>query len=449
MEPCRKQKPDLEPIMKILIVEDDRSVAQTLELILSSYNYAVDIAEDGEAGRQMADAFEHDLIILDIFLPKLDGVTLCQQLRGNGLQVPILLLTGQEGAHQKAIALNAGADDYVVKPFDTEELMARVQALLRRGNIAHQPILAWEKLSVDPSTRKVSYDTHSLVLAPKEYAILELFLRNPEKAHGASAILEHAWNSVESPGEETVRVHIKVLRQKLTAVGAPKDLIKTVHRVGYCLNPIYAKMQDRAEATELSPEVPQETAPEPLDQALQQVLAQLNATQAELRQKNQALAQAEQTTLRTQQQLQAIYAEFDQRVAERITDLQRLYDFVPCAYHVLDSGGRYVQVNDVELQMLGYERDEMLGHPLVEFLSAESIPVFQAHFPLEHPQRWIKDLKLTLIRKDGGILPVNLSAIPLPNRLGNHAMSHSIMMMDMEEQTQLILGPYCAQHASK
>jgi PAS domain S-box-containing protein len=446
----QKIKACLEPSMKILIIEDDLTVAKTLELILSGYNYAVDIAADGEAGRQMADAFEHDLIILDICLPKLDGITLCQQLRADGFQVPILLLTGQEGAHQKAIALNAGADDYVVKPFDTEELVARVQALLRRGNIAHQPILTWENLSVDPSTRKVAYNSHPLVLAPKEYAILELFLRSPEKAYGASAILEHAWNSVESPGEETVRVHIKALRQKLTAVGAPKDFIKTVHRVGYCLNPVYAKAhgpETSGPSSEPSDARPQD-AEEPVEQDLQQMLAQLYAVQSELGQKTQALEHAEQTILRTQQQLHAIYTEFDQRVAERIAELQSLYNFVPCAYHVLDHGGVYVQVNDVELQMLGYGRNDLIGHPLVDFLSAESIPVFQTHFPLE-PQRRIKDLKLTLVRKDGEILPVSLSAIPLPSRMGNPAMNHSIMIMDMEVQPQLILGPYCVQHVPK
>ncbi|HEY9658362.1 MAG TPA: response regulator transcription factor, partial [Allocoleopsis sp.] len=114
--------------MKILVVEDDPAVAHTLQLLFSSYSYAVDIASDGDAGLQLADAFDYDLMLLDVILPGMDGITLCQRLRAKGLKTPILLLTGQGEGRQKAIALNAGADDYVVKPFDTEELVARVQA---------------------------------------------------------------------------------------------------------------------------------------------------------------------------------------------------------------------------------------------------------------------------------------------------------------------------------
>ncbi|MCU0568847.1 MAG: PAS domain S-box protein [Oculatellaceae cyanobacterium Prado106] len=225
--------------MKILIVEDDRAIVETLQYLFSSYNYASDIATDGETGLAMAEAFEYDLMVLDIGLPKLDGVGLCQQLRSQGFQNPILLLTGRGGAKQKAAALNAGADDYVVKPFETEELMARIQALLRRGNITNQPILNWGNLSLDPSSRRVMYGSDRLSLTPKEYAILELFLRHPETVLSAATILDHAWTSIDFPGEEAVRAHIKTLRQKFTAIGAPKDLIQTVHRVGYRLNPRY------------------------------------------------------------------------------------------------------------------------------------------------------------------------------------------------------------------
>ncbi len=137
--------------MKILIVEDDPTVVQTLQILLASCSYAVDVANDGEAGLQMVEVYDYDLIMLDMLLPNLGGLDVCQQLRKQGCKTPILLLTGQDGGRQKAIALNAGADDYVVKPFDAEELIARVQALLRRGNTATQPILAWGPLSVDPA----------------------------------------------------------------------------------------------------------------------------------------------------------------------------------------------------------------------------------------------------------------------------------------------------------
>jgi PAS domain S-box-containing protein len=226
--------------MKILVVEDDLDIAQTLRILFSRFNYSVDLAADGEMGLSMSNAYEYDLILLDVILPGIDGVSVCQQLRTQGLQCPVLLLTGQDSGQQKAIALNAGADDYVVKPFDAHELVARVQALLRRGQMTRQPILTWGNLSIHPSRRVVTYSTRSLTLTPKEYAILELFLRNPQNLFSARLILEHAWNSLEFPGEEAVRVHIKELRHKLTAAGAPKDFIKTIHRVGYQLNPLYS-----------------------------------------------------------------------------------------------------------------------------------------------------------------------------------------------------------------
>ncbi|MBE7385723.1 MAG: response regulator transcription factor [Leptolyngbya sp. SIO1E4] len=226
--------------MKILVVEDDLAVAQTLQILLSTYYYAVDIAVDGEAGLEMADAFDYDLVLLDIWLPGIDGFDFCQQLRATGFRMPILVLTAQDGGSQKANALNAGADDYVVKPFDVEELMARVQALLRRGRIKTQPILTWGNLSVEPSSCSVRYGTQLLPLTPKEYGILELFLRNPRRVFSARTILDQVWNSTESPGEEVVRVHLKEVRKKLKAVGVPGDFIKTIHRTGYRLNPSYA-----------------------------------------------------------------------------------------------------------------------------------------------------------------------------------------------------------------
>ncbi|MEM9451913.1 MAG: response regulator transcription factor [Cyanobacteria bacterium P01_E01_bin.6] len=228
--------------MKILVVEDDPPIAKALDYLLSEYHYAVDIATDGETGLKMEEAFDYDLILLDIMLPRLNGIQLCQHLRAKGFYSPILLLTGKDGAHQKAIALNAGADDYVVKPFDAEELIARVQALLRRGGPKTQPKLTWGNLCIDPSNRKVTYGTHVFPTTPKEYAILELLLRHSQTVFSSRAILDQVWCSVESPGEEAVRVHIKELRKKFKAVGAPSDFIKTIYRVGYRLNPLYSSV---------------------------------------------------------------------------------------------------------------------------------------------------------------------------------------------------------------
>jgi DNA-binding response OmpR family regulator len=225
--------------MKILVVEDDQNIAQVLGLLLATYGYAVDIAEDGQAGLQMAEAFEYDLVVLDVILPKLDGISLCRQLRTRQQQMPILLLTGQGTGHQKAIALNAGADDYVVKPFDSEELIARIQALLRRGSTVAPPLLEWGYLQLSPENKRATYGSESLSLTPKEYTLLELFLRHSQRPLSAEMILNHAWSSLESPGSEAVRAHIKELRKKLKQVGAPPDLIKTVYGTGYQLNPLY------------------------------------------------------------------------------------------------------------------------------------------------------------------------------------------------------------------
>lgn len=224
--------------MRVLVVEDDLNIAKTLKLLLSSYSYAVDVSVDAESALQMVEAFTYDLVLLDVVLPGLDGISLCQTLRTRGYQMPILLLTGQDSGQQKALALNIGADDYVVKPFDAEELVARLQALLRRGRTVAQPILQWGELQLDPSSRSVFYGTALLTLTPKEYAILTLLLRNPQRVLNSKEILEHAWTAEECPGEETVRVHIKGLRQKLKAVGAPSNLIETVYRVGYRLRSI-------------------------------------------------------------------------------------------------------------------------------------------------------------------------------------------------------------------
>lgn len=152
--------------------------------------------------------------------------------------MPILLLTGRDSSHDKAIGLDAGADDYVVKPFDEEELVARIRALLRRGGSTSLPVLEWGSLKLDPTTHEATYDEQPLQLTPKEYALLELLLRNNRRVFSCGVILEHLWSYEETPGEEAVRTHIKGLRQKLKVAGAPADLIETVYGIGYRLKPL-------------------------------------------------------------------------------------------------------------------------------------------------------------------------------------------------------------------
>jgi two-component system, OmpR family, response regulator len=224
--------------MKILLVEDDNRISDVLAEALIDQNYTVDIAEDGSMGWEFVMAFPYDLIVLDLMLPKLDGISLCQQLRQKGYSTPVLMLTAKDASFDKVIGLDAGADDYVVKPFDLPELMARIRALLRRIDTSLPLILEWGGLHLDPNTFNTSYLENTLHLTPTEYRILELFLRNVHKTWNRSEILEHLWSLNEPPGEETVKVHIRSLRQKLRSAGADADFIETVYGMGYRLKQI-------------------------------------------------------------------------------------------------------------------------------------------------------------------------------------------------------------------
>ncbi len=241
--------------MRILIVEDDELVAQELVQALSLQKYAVDVAFDGQVGWELVSAFTYDLILLDVMLPKLDGITLCRRLRSQGLQTPILLVTGQNNSTHKVVGLDAGADDYVTKPFDLQELSARIRALLRRGSTELPPILQWGDLKLDPSTCEVTYQSKILALTPKEYGLLELFLRYSHRVFSRGAILDHLWSFEASPGEETVTSHIKGLRQKLKAAGLKEDPIETVYGIGYRLKPNQIVAVDgKSRINHLSPE---------------------------------------------------------------------------------------------------------------------------------------------------------------------------------------------------
>lgn len=221
--------------MRILLVEDDDRIAKALAETLKDRQYLVDLATNGEIGWDYLQAFDYDLVILDIMLPKLDGISLCQQMRREGYMNPVLILTARDTSDDKVKGLDAGADDYVVKPFDLPELAARIRALLRRGNSTLPPVLEWERLRLDPGTCEVTYAGQPLHLTPKEYGLLELLLRNSPRVLSRSTILDRLWSFEDPPAEEAVKVHIKDLRKKLRAVGAPPDFIQTVYGLGYRL----------------------------------------------------------------------------------------------------------------------------------------------------------------------------------------------------------------------
>ncbi len=223
--------------MRVLVVEDDPSIAELIEAILYQENYAVDLAADGQMGLDLSDSYEYDLILLDISLPRQDGISICQEIRSRGSQVPIMLLTALDSPVDRARGLNAGADDYLGKPFDPVEFLARIHALLRRSSSLSPPVLAWGDLQLDPLSATVTYADRSVAVTPKEYAMLELFLRNSKRVFSCSAILDYLWSYDEAPSEEAIRTHIKGIRQKLKKAGATTDYVETVYGIGYRLKP--------------------------------------------------------------------------------------------------------------------------------------------------------------------------------------------------------------------
>jgi DNA-binding response OmpR family regulator len=235
--------------VKILLIEDDENLAQSVREALATQHYLIDLASDGQSASDLADAFEYDLILLNLLLPKLDGIAFCQQRRERGDRTPILLMTARDDRELKVRGLDAGADDYVIKPFDLEELLARVRALLRRGNDSLPPAIEWRGLRLDPRSCEVTYGGKILKLTAKEYGLIELFLRNPHRIFSQSALLDHLWSFEEPPSENAVRTQIKGLRQKLKAAGAQADLLETVYGLGYRLKPQSDRESQKAPAS--------------------------------------------------------------------------------------------------------------------------------------------------------------------------------------------------------
>ncbi|MCM0590172.1 MAG: response regulator [Gloeotrichia echinulata CP02] len=258
--------------MKVLCVEDDQNLAQMLQLALVKQRYHVDLAADGEIGWDLAQAYVYDLILLDLMLPKLDGMSFCQQLRAGksftltpNRDTPVILITALDAVTNKVIGLDAGADDYLVKPFNLEELLARIRALLRRNQGRRSPLLSWGELYLNPQSCEVSYRGQPILLAAKEYEILELFLRNPDQIFSPSRLLERVWAVDEFPSEGAVRAHMKGLRQKLRQAGAD-NIFETIYKLGYRLKQEQLTGENIGEGKEKErtiPPAPQSTASPP------------------------------------------------------------------------------------------------------------------------------------------------------------------------------------------
>jgi DNA-binding response OmpR family regulator len=220
--------------MRILITEDEKDLADALARGLHQQGYAADIAFDGEEALAMAEVNDYDLIILDLNLPKIDGVEVCQRIRAAGSPVGILMLTARSSLDDRVNGLDQGADDYLIKPFHFPELLARVRAILRREGETRDPILRIGDLVLDPNAVKGYFKGSEIVFTTKEFAILEYLMRNAGRVISQEELLEHVWNEDANMFTQTVKVHIKNIRSKLNTAGAG-DLISTVKGRGYLL----------------------------------------------------------------------------------------------------------------------------------------------------------------------------------------------------------------------
>ena len=220
--------------MRLLVVEDEKKVAGFIKKGLEEEGYAVDLACDGETGLAMGLDGVHDLIILDIHLPKMDGLRVLQELRRKKLTTPVLLLTVRAAIEDKVLGLDTGADDYLTKPFAFQELLARVRALLRRGAATGSPILQVADLTMDPATRSVSRGGEKIELTAKEFALLDYFMRHPGRVLTRTMIAEHVWDYDFDPMTNVIDVYVNYLRKKIDS-GRDRKLLHTVRGTGYVM----------------------------------------------------------------------------------------------------------------------------------------------------------------------------------------------------------------------
>lgn len=249
--------------MKILLIEDDEIFIEHLSTSLMRQNYTVEAVAEANLGWEYAQATKYDLIVLDINLPDLDGISLCQKLRQAHYEGAILLLTANTDDLSKVNGLDAGADDYVIKSCTPEELCARIRALLRRPRELTATVLQWGELQLDPRTCQVSYRHQAISLSPKEYALLELFLRHPQQIFSSDILIERLWSFDDTPGDETVRTHIKRLRRKLKRAGA-SQVIENIYGMGYRLMAAPEAAIAAAPEPPRSPQTPAPPLPPPV-----------------------------------------------------------------------------------------------------------------------------------------------------------------------------------------
>jgi len=220
--------------VRILVVEDEPKLSTTLRRGLEEQGYAVDVAHDGEEGLAFAELGPYDVIVLDLMLPRLDGMELCRRLRARRVATAILMLTARDAVDDRVLGLDAGADDYLTKPFAFRELLARVRALLRRAGPVRDPILRVGDLELDPASREVRRGGRRIELTSKEYSMLEYFMRRPNRVLTRGQIAEHVWDFDFVAMSNVVDVYVRYLRRKLGDEREPR-LLHTVRGTGYQL----------------------------------------------------------------------------------------------------------------------------------------------------------------------------------------------------------------------
>jgi len=220
--------------VRILLAEDHAETAALLAKGLREHAYAVDVVGDGAAALESAELNDYDLLVLDIMLPTLDGLEICRRLRAGQLHTPVLMLTGRDGVGDRVAGLDAGADDYLTKPFAFDELVARVRALLRRRPLLQQRILEVGDLQIDTVTRRTTRDGRTIELTAKEYALLEYLASRRGELVSRAEIGEHVWDEHFDPFSNLIEVYIQRLRRKISDGGA--DLIQTRRGQGYVLS---------------------------------------------------------------------------------------------------------------------------------------------------------------------------------------------------------------------
>ena len=220
--------------MRVLVVEDERKLGELLRRGLGEEGYAADLADRGEEALWMAQAVSYDAIVLDVMLPGADGFEICRRMRGNGVWSPVLMLTARDAVDDRVSGLDAGADDYLAKPFAFEELLARLRALTRRAPAERPPVLEVGDLRLDPAAHKAWRGDHELVLSAKEFSLLELFMRQPGVTLSRTQLLDGAWDMAFESRSNVIDVYVRYLREKIDRP-FDRDSIETIRGVGYRL----------------------------------------------------------------------------------------------------------------------------------------------------------------------------------------------------------------------